>query len=264
MKSLFKMGGFALLTVVVACKHKRQSFIEGCVVIAQTAYKLGNAKKSYQVNAFLDSNSLELYEKVRINPEILLHRFRPHEGNSNQYVDTTHATGAYDKLFGKMVAVELIRYPQNPPLEKAISADSMSGYVPLSFDLAMDAKDTIQNKILVSKNVSLHWTPDPNNSFISVNVLFFPEDVQNFRHKTAKKVRKYHKVPDNGHFIIPSNDFKDIPVGGKFEIEVEREQQTLGRSEKSGLSAIEIFGISRVKLSGSPSSTCDDCLEIDN
>jgi hypothetical protein len=165
-------------------------------------------------------------------------------------------------LFGKTVSIELVRYPQNPPLERT-SADSMSGYVPMSLNLVMDAKDSTKNgNLLVSKKLSLHWTPDPNLDFISINVSFEPDAVLNFQHRTAKKVQKFHKVPDNGHFIIPSEDFKGIPVGGTFEIKVERTKTSVGRSEKSGLGAIDIIGISWVRVRGTPSSDCEDCLEI--
>jgi hypothetical protein len=264
MKFSFKMGRFALFLVFAACKHK-PPHSNAYIVIAQTTYGFADRKKNYQVNAFLDSNQLERYEKVRINQEILLHRFRPQKGNSNQYVnvDTTHATGAYDKLFGKTVSIELLRYPQNAPMEKVIAADSMSCYVPMPLNLTIDAKDTTRaQKWMVSKSVPLHWTPDLNHSFLLVTVSFYPKDVINFRHRTAKKVRKYHKVPDNGHFIIPADDFKEIPVGGEFEIKVERERISVGRSDKNGLGAIEILGIASVRLRGTPSSACDDCLEI--
>jgi hypothetical protein len=205
---------------------------------------------------------LERYKNVRINQNILLHRFMPNNGNSNQYIDTIRANGTYDPLFGKTVSIELLRYPQNPPIERN-RADSMSGYVPMLLNLAIDAKDSTKNgKLLVSKRLSLHWEPDPNNKFISVNISFEPEDIENFRHRTAKKVRKFHKVPDNGHFIIPSNDFEGIPVGGTFEIEVERKQITVGKSEKNGLGAIDLVGVASARVRGTPSSDCEGCLEI--
>jgi hypothetical protein len=262
MKFLLKMAPFAALMAFAACKNKRASRPNASVILAQHAYGLDSTRKSYQINAFLDSNQLEWYQNVRINHEILLHRFMPHNGNSNQYIDTTRAEGAYAKLFGKTVSIELLRYPQNPPLERT-SADSMSGYVPMSLNLSMDAKDSTKNgNLLVSKKLSLHWTPDPKVDFISVNVSFEPDGVVNFRHRTAKKVLKFHKVPDNGHFIIPADDFKGIPVGGTFEIEVERSLTTVGRSEKSGLGAIDIIAISWVRVRGKPSNDCEDCLEI--
>lgn len=253
-------------------KMNRVDNAKGFIVISENSFGLGNKRKSYFLNAVLDSNQVVFFNNIKINHNVTLKRNIPVHGSSTQFLpEKSRSNEENAELFGKTISVGM-ETGSNQTLETR-TANETSIDTPLEMDVTISSTNAPSNSngtMSVPRNVPLRWTPDSRNRSVYVLLLFDPRHVRNAAHRTARRVSRFHSVSDNGSYTIPASDFSNIPQGAHIEILVARGNTGVIGGTSNGMGSTAIMTYSMAKIIGSTGGgntggsgdSCPTCIEV--
>ncbi len=202
---------------------------EGSIIVSSNSRNFKN-QVTYDVRAGFNRPT---YQDININNELLMTPYILNGVATNQYRTNSNVDkNQLSQLFGKTLNISF-----NSKDVSLRNANSI--YNPQAFNINGG-----------TRNTSLSWNADNNNSKVYILITFIPERAINEDFSSYQRVEKYIETDDDGYYQLTESDFSGVPLGGNVDILIARGNTAIIGGQTNGGGATSIQAFSTTIISG--------------